>query len=76
MRVIKVSQMNKLKKLCEERPDLANDKNNDYINIVRILVIDYSLNTLELVILIINSSYILGMLWFIMCDAVEDFYLS
>jgi len=50
MRFLKVNQMNKLKKLVEERPELANDKDFDHINIVRVLVIGYSLETLELVI--------------------------
>ena len=39
-------------------------------------MIEFALETLELVILIINTSYILGMLWFIMCDSFEDFILS
>ena len=38
------------------------------------LVISFTLNTIELIILILNTSYILGMLWYILCEAIEDFW--
>jgi hypothetical protein len=37
------------------------------------LFISYGLKTLQLTVVILNISYILGMLWIIMCQAVEDF---
>ena len=40
------------------------------------LMISFTLKTIELIILILNTSYILGMLWYILCEAIEDFYVG
>lgn len=40
------------------------------------LIISFTLKTIELIILILNTSYILGMLWYILCEAIEDFYVG
>ena len=34
----------------------------------------YSLKTFELTIVLLHFSYILGMLWYITCGLIEDFY--
>lgn len=39
-----------------------------------ILWTSYALKTIELTIVLLHFSYMLGMFWLILCEAVEDFY--
>lgn len=39
-----------------------------------ILITSYCLKTIELTIVLLHFSYILGLLWVISCEVVEDFY--
>jgi hypothetical protein len=74
MKIIKDSFDGYLEKRCLEDPKFANDREGSNNNIETILFISYGLKTLQLTIVILNISYILGMIWIIMCQAVEDFY--
>ena len=39
-----------------------------------IMYFGFFLKTFEMVMLVVNTSYIIGMLWLIMCEAIGDFY--
>lgn len=45
----------------------------DNNSIEDVLFIKYFLKLIKFVIIILNVSYILGMMWLIMCKAIEDF---
>lgn len=58
---------------CKVDDEFANNRIESKNNIETILFISYGLKTLQLTVVILNISFILGMLWIIMCQGVEDF---
>ena len=48
--------------------DIANDINENHTNIEKILWISNLLKTLKLVIILFNTSYFVGIVWYIFCD--------
>ena len=70
---IKTYYQNSLQKLVDNDPRIANDIDADHNNIEKILNISYALRILKLVIIIGNISYLLGLMWLVMCDLVFDF---
>ena len=54
---------------------LAEDVINDHNNIETLLFVSYTIKTFKLVILIINISYFIGMIWLIFCEISEDLLL-
>lgn len=52
---------------------LANNILIDNNSIAEVLFIKYFLKLIKFVIIILNVSYILGMMWLIMCKFIEDF---
>jgi hypothetical protein len=74
MRVIKERQLQYITKRCEWDDEFANDIFNQRNQMEAILFTSYGLKTLELTIVLMHFSYMLGMFWLIMCEVVEDFY--
>ena len=54
----------------------ANDKINNNNKIEEVLLFKFTLKIFKLVILILNSSYLLGMLWLVWCQFIADFILD
>ena len=54
----------------------ANDKLSNNNKIEEVLLFKFALNIFKLILLILNSSYLLGMLWLIWCQIIEDFVLD
>ena len=59
----------------DDDPKFANNKDESLNNIEEILFISYGLKTIYLTIVILNISYVLGIIWIIICEFIEDFYL-
>lgn len=57
-------------------PEFANCRDASLNNIEEVLFISYGLKTIYLTIVILNISYVLGMIWIIVCEFIEDFYLD
>lgn len=43
---------------------------------LKILFIQYSLESLELILIIFNAAFVIGMLWIVVCELHEDFFLK
>ena len=57
----------------ERDPSLAQNLDIDSNNIEELLVFSYFLKIFKLVIIILNLSYLFGVLWICLCEAVFDF---
>jgi hypothetical protein len=68
--------MRHLVQKCKEDEYFANNRDESLNNIVKILFISYGLKTIHLTLIILNISYVLGLIWIIICEAIEDFYLK
>ena len=68
--------MKQIQQKCQTDEYFANDITKDNNKFGRILFIQFTLEAFELVVLILNTSYILGLLWYTMCEVVEDLWLS
>ena len=73
MGYIKKFYQKKLEYLVANNDKLANNIVIDNNSIEEVLFIKYFLKLIKFVIIILNVSYILGMMWLIMCKAIEDF---
>ena len=62
--------------MVEINPDIANDTVVDHNKVEEILIVNYSLQILKLFIIISNISYLTGVAWFTLCEAVRDFSLD
>jgi hypothetical protein len=60
--------------MCENDIELAENKNLDSGRIKTILVVSYLMKTFKLAMIIFNISYIVGMIWLILCEAHKDYY--
>lgn len=54
----------------------ANSKDGRNNMIEETMAISYILRIFEVVVLILNTSYLVGMLWIIACECIEDFWLN
>lgn len=59
----------------DEEPE-ADSTLGDYTKIRQILLINYAIKTFRLVVLILSTSYFLGMFWYVLCDFQDDFILD
>lgn len=71
----KIKAVYKAKSIEKIRNDsfFANDINEDHNNVGQQLNIFYGLKIFKIVIIIMNFAYMLGMFWYILMKAVEDF---
>jgi len=76
MNYIKNKFMRYLEHKSAQDPAFANNKDENKTQIETALYISYGLKTYQMVVLIANSSYILGMLWLAFCECLEDYYLD
>ena len=60
--------------MVDSNDDTANDKYLDNTKITLMLMLQNSLKTLKLVIIITNISYFLGIIWYVYCEAEKDFF--
>ena len=51
---------------------MANDHTVDNNKMVQIMAISLALKTSKLIIIIMNFSYFIGMLWLTMCNTIQD----
>lgn len=72
MQSIKKYYADRLTWLIETDEQRANSTSEDQTQIEKIMVYRYVIETLGLVILILNSSYFLGLFWYILCGTQED----
>jgi hypothetical protein len=57
-------------------PKLADNKYLSNNMIDESLMIKFGLRFFEQILVVLNISYLIGMLWLILCEAVEDFILD
>lgn len=58
----------RMERIMKLNPNVGEDKDEDHNNIEGLMVTGYILKTLKLVIVILNFSYFLGMIWLIFCE--------
>lgn len=63
----------KLQRIVKYDSDLANDKNLDNNNIMKIIRISFFFKIIKLISLILTLSYFIGIFWYIFCDLTKDF---
>jgi hypothetical protein len=73
MAYIKRQYLKKIQSIVEHDHELANDIDQESTSIGKILAISYTLKTCKLVIIILNISYLCGVLFYVLCEFVEDF---
>ena len=73
MTAVKVYYTDKLLKLINDDPVMANNKQFDQTKIMKILLIGYFLKTLRLILIILNIAYFVGVCWWIMIELEKDF---
>lgn len=69
--MIKFKIQKRTERIIKANPSIGDDKDNDHNNIEGIMVAGYFLKTLKLVIIILNFSYFLGLIWLIFCEITE-----
>ena len=74
IQAVKKYNAKKLQLMCENDIELAENKNLDSNKIKTILIVSYLMKTFKLVMIIFNISYIVGMIWLILCEAHKDYY--
>lgn len=73
MKYLKSLYMKKVQYIIDTDRELANDCDIDNTGIGELLKISYTLKTLKLIIIILNTSYITGILFMVLCEGVDDF---
>ena len=68
---IKKYSQDRMRELIKNKPELADDMDQDNNQIEFLMMVNYGLKTLKLIILIINISFFLGMFWLIYCDVTQ-----
>ena len=58
---------NRKKELIKNDPRVAEDTNQDNNSIVSIIYISYLLKIIKVVIIMMNISFVLGMIWLCVC---------
>ena len=74
MRFIKEQQLIYLTKRCQIDKEFSENIYEDKNQMKLILVTSYCLKTVELTVVLLHFSFMLGLLWFISCETVEDFF--
>ena len=76
IRACKKQINNNLEKEINEDFHFANDKIKNNTKIEQMLMVKFTLKIFKLILVILNSSYLLGMIWLIWCQIIEDFILD
>jgi hypothetical protein len=63
----------RLERNIDQDSDFAHNKLENKNPGTSLLFIGYGLKTLQLTIVIVNMSYITGMLFYIICESIQDF---
>ena len=63
----------KMKWIIENDPVLAEDKDQDNNRIQDILTASYGIKIFKLVVVILNITYLTGVIWLILCEMLLDF---
>jgi len=71
MDMIKTKMRERTERKIKNDPNVGEDTINDHNNIEEIMLTGYTLKTLKLVIIILNLSYFLGLVWIIFCKLTE-----
>lgn len=74
----RIREMNRerLDRLSEEDEEFANNRHEDLCRSEFILTMAFSLKIFESTIVVFNFTYMVGMLWLILCKIVEDLYFD
>ena len=67
MRQVKELFKQRLNRIIEEEPELADNSDLDNNNIMTILMISYFFKTFKLIVVIVTISFFMGMMWYIYC---------
>jgi len=59
--------------LIQNDPELAEDKDADNNRIQDIMTMSYVIKIYKLVVVILNITYLTGVFWWILCEALLDF---
>jgi hypothetical protein len=73
MSMVKEFYHRRTQSIVDNYPDLANDIDIDTNGIGQILAIKFLLKTIKLIIVILNISYLTGVGFLVLCEAVDDF---
>jgi hypothetical protein len=63
----------KMMKIIEQSPALADDKDADNNRIEDILMVSYAIKIFKLAVVIMNITYLTGVIWLILCELLLDF---
>ena len=63
-----------IQKMIDSNDPSANDKLLDQTKITFVLMLQGTLRTIKLAVIILNISYFMGILWFVFCEAERDFF--
>lgn len=70
---IKQGLINRMENRIERDDHFANNMIESMNPVESLMFSGYMLKSLQLTILLVNISYIMGMLFFILCEAIQDF---
>lgn len=73
MNFVKRYHAKDIMKKIDKNPSLATNLYIDSNKIEELLVLSYILKIFKLVIIIMNLSYLVGVFWLVLCEAVYDF---
>jgi hypothetical protein len=76
MKVIHEKLTNYMVERSQKDPKFGSNKYISNNMIGESLIIKFTLTIFEQILVVINTSYIIGMLWLILCEFVEDFVLD
>jgi hypothetical protein len=71
---IKKGLINRMERRIDRDDHFANNMIESMNPVESLMFSGYMLKSLQLTILLVNISYIMGMLFFILCEAIQDFY--
>ena len=71
---IKAGLINRMERRIDRDDHFANNMIESMNPVESLMFSGYMLKSLQLTILLVNISYIMGMLFFILCEAVQDFH--
>lgn len=74
MAVVKKAYFSYLESKFKQYPELAMSKKGEYQISLHLICIQYVMKISEMVIIILNTSYIIGVLWFFICSLNEEFF--
>jgi hypothetical protein len=63
----------KIQRIIDNDPVLAEDKDLDNNRIEDILMVSYAVKIFKLVVVILNITYITGVIWLVLCELLLDF---